>query len=114
MTYPMAELVTVVRRTASGRDRDGNDTFTTASTQYRAVVWPRSGWPRAGAELTQGDETVTARLQVLLPTGTVVGPLDRVDVRGLAYEVDGQPVDHSSPFTANTSGLLVSLRRVTG
>lgn len=106
------ETIILLRRTLlSGRDRYGNDRY--ATTQV----------PIAGAAvraLTSQEDTKEARdrvvdsIEVILPPGTVVTPVDRLQVRGLTYEIDGTPDPQVSPSTGVAPGIRVIARRVTG
>jgi len=111
---PFTQQVTLVTRTVSGQDAYGNDVFTETSTAVDGVVWPRDGNGTSGNEQLQGRDTVIVGLSLLLPPGTDVTAVDRVDVGGLSYEVTGEPGHFFSPFTGSDPGVLVGLTRVTG
>lgn len=49
-----------------------------------------------------------------MPTGTDVLPSDRIEARGVTYEVYGVPRDWRSPFTGRRPGLAVPARVVNG
>ena len=83
-------------------------TFAPAMT-YTAPVWPRT----SDEESTPSRSPVVVGLSVALPRETSVSPRDRFEVRGLTWEVDGEPADYRSPFSAR--GLVVvNLRRAVG
>lgn len=101
--------ITVVRRVKSGTDALGNDVWTEESTDVLGLFNPGSS-----SELVQGQDVLTVQPSVYLPTGTDVSAIDRVEVAGLSYEVDAEPVSWASPFSSWQPGVEVKLRRVTG
>lgn len=110
--FPTGERVELVARIlADEPDADGNDVYTDETTPLSNVpVWPRGG----GTELVQGQDTLITGLWALLPAGTDVSGIDAVRVRGLLYEVDGEPGVYGSPFTGLAPGVQVALTRITG
>jgi len=110
MSFPYGDTVTLITRTKSGVDGDGNDVFTETSTDLANVpVWdPRFG----NTELVQGQDTVFADLAMWLPYDVDVTAYDAVEVRGVRYEVDGSPARFRSPFTGK-SGQQVNVNRIT-
>lgn len=109
-SYPYGETVRLCSRTVNGTDAHGNDTYTETSTDIPGVPV----WPRGSSEMVQGQDTTVVGLWALLPPGTDVMFVDRVIVRGQAYEVDGEPAVQSSPLTGTNAGVQVALKRVTG
>lgn len=101
--------ITVVRRIKSGTDSLGNDVWTEERTDVLGLFNPGTS-----AELVQGQDVITTQPSVYLPTGTDVTAIDRVEIAGLSYEVDGLPVSWVSPFSSWAPGVEVKLRRVTG
>lgn len=55
---------------------------------------------------------VTTEAVLYVPAGTDVRPTDGLTVRGVAYEVEGQPIGEISMFTGTQSMIPVRLRRV--
>lgn len=110
VTFPFGQDVTLVTRTVGGRDRYGNDTFTTTSATFSNCPV----WPRMSAETVQGEDLVVIGLVAIIPAGTVVAAKDAVQIGGLKYEVDGEPAVYVSPFTNLNPGVMLNLRRVTG
>jgi hypothetical protein len=105
------ELVIVLKRTPDGEDRYHNK-------RYKTVEVPVAG---AAVRVLGSDEkpegggsSVTDNIEVILPAGTEVGPNDRLRVRGLVYEVDGNPEDQRDPATGGRPGVKVIARRITG
>lgn len=108
MSFGFGETVTLITRTVTGQDGDGNDVYgSTPTTLTNVPVWP------AGAsELVQGQDTAITGLYALLPPGVDVSTVDAVSVYGDTYEVDGQPGRYASPFTGLNPGVLVHLTEV--
>ena len=113
------ESITVITRTVSGRDADGNDVFSETQTVVNGCVF----WPRLSArgsatansgEFLNGADRIIYGLAGLVPPGTVVKATDRVIARGELYEVDGEPALWQSPLTGTQGGTEVNLTRVTG
>lgn len=71
--------------------------------------------PGSSAEPREpGTERVETEPTLYLPYGAMVGPLDKVTVRGLVYQVDGVSRQWENPFTGVRPGSVVTLRKVTG
>jgi hypothetical protein len=106
------ETVTVITRTVTGRDGNGNDVYGDTPLDVDGAVV----WPRGSTEQLQRQDTVTTGLTVLLPASAPVkvSAISRMIVRGDPYEVDGTPGDWRSPFTRRRPGVEVNLTRVTG
>jgi len=105
------ETVTVRRRVQGEDDRFGNPTWTWADDQVDGVAVA----PRSSAEPAQvGRLAVITGLSVYLPTDTTIGPHDRLVVRGIEYEVEGEPGDWRSPYSGRRPGIEVAVRRVEG
>lgn len=101
------ELIIILRRTKTGVDRYGNDRYVTAEIPVvGAAVRPLDSDE-------QGQKTTTA-VEVVVPPGTPVGQVDRLRVRGLVYEIDGEPEMTSDPATGVAAGVRVVARRATG
>ena len=71
--------------------------------------------PRFNPEDTAlGRQGVIVGLTVYAPPGTDVLPTDRVVVRGVEYEVDGQPGEWTNPYDSLSRGVEFALKRVDG
>jgi hypothetical protein len=57
---------------------------------------------------------VATSLDVYTPAGVEILPTDRLEVRGEAYEVVGDPADWRSPYSGTQAGLVVNVKRVEG
>lgn len=108
---PQGETVTLLRRTVVGSDRHGSDRYSTTSIPVAGcAVRALSSQETAGG----GRDTVTDSIEVIMPPGTVVTPVDRMQVRGLVYNVDGTPDTQKDSVTGVEPGLRVIGRRTTG
>lgn len=109
MDFPFGQPIVVEHRAASGRDGDGNTTWTvTTQTVTGAFA------PGGSVERVQGQDVVVAQPTVYLPEGTAVAATDRVQVGGVTYEVSGSPNPWTNPFTGWAAGVEVKLVAVTG
>lgn len=71
--------------------------------------------PRMGGENHDaGRQGVIIGWTLLAPTGSDIGPKDRIQARGFVHEVDGQPEPWVSPFTDWAPGIEIALRRIEG
>lgn len=66
----------------------------------------------SSAESTVGtSETAVDAVEVILPPGTPIGTRDRLEVRGLIYDVDGTPAEVTDPQTTARPGVKVIGKR---
>lgn len=70
--------------------------------------------PRSTSEDNAGRQAVIVGLIVYTPAGVDIRPTDRVEVRGVVHEVDGEIGDWRNPFTGTRAGLEVQLKRAAG
>ncbi len=122
MLHPLAYGVTltVLHRVQSGKDVLGKPLWTETETTYSGCGW----WPggvsrniRASAEVSQSDwrNQVQSDAQAMFPDGAVIDANDRVRLPdGSLWEVNGEAAQWHSQLTNSTTGVLVSLNRVTG
>lgn len=106
------ETVVLLRRTLlPSRDRYGNDRYSTA----QIAIDGAAVRALSSQEDTRGArDRVTDSIEVILPPGTVVTPVDRLRVRGLTFEVEGTPDEQVSSVTGVAPGVRVIARRVGG
>lgn len=80
------------------------------------VVVPGCGIePRPSSEPTQdARNSVVSGFTLYMPAGTVIGPQNRVIVRGNTYSVEGEAAEWVSPFTGWNPGVVVQVERVEG
>jgi hypothetical protein len=115
-TLTATRALTILRDTATGTDAYGMDEVTTAEIAVTGCAW----WPSATTEATQGRDTVSTRMQVILPGGTDIRSTDRLQLDGDAYfpgatwRVDGDPQQHWSALTGSTGGVTVWVEKVAG
>lgn len=105
--YPTT--VTLVRRTKGAPDSLGNDTWTEGASPAKAIYSPGGS-----SEQIQGRDTVVTTATVYLEPSADVRYIDAVIVAGQRFEIDGEPITWTSPFTAWTPGVEVHLRRAAG
>lgn len=108
----MSETVTVLRA-GTTTDRYRN-VVADWSNPARTEVPGCAVAPGTSSEENAGRTAVIAGLTVYLPAGADVRPADRIEIRGVVYDIDGEPGDWRNPFTDTRAGLEVALRRVTG
>ena len=109
--FPHGETVTVVRPGTSSEDEYGNEvpgSPTSFDVPGCAVA------PRSSSEDLQARDQVIVGLNVWMPSGTAVYATDQMRVRGVLYEIDGEPGSFTTPFTGNAGPVQVSLTRVSG
>jgi hypothetical protein len=68
----------------------------------------------ASTEIQVDRDTIITEWQCFLPTGTVIGPLDRISYQGQTFEVIGSPASWWNPRTQVESHFIVALRTVVG
>jgi hypothetical protein len=108
VNFPYGE--TVVRIRSAGRDQFGDPTGPAVPDLSipGCAVAPR----QAGEQIGQGRIAVTSGLTLYVPPGPDILPSDRIEVRGVVYEVEGEPAEWRSPFTGWEPGREVQLTRV--
>ena len=111
--HPFGETVTLISRTVTGQDADGNDVFGLVETRVPGSVFA----PFGSTELIQGQDTTIANPTIYLGDPAVV-PKASDKVRrenGDVYDIDGEPqVFPPNPFTGEVVGAVLRLERVTG
>lgn len=110
MDYPFGITATLVTRTVTGRDSDGNDVYDNVETALPGCVFD----PGGSTESVQGQDMVITRPRLFLPKGTTVTAVDKILVAGQPYTVTGAPKYYTNPFTGTTPGPVLELERVTG
>lgn len=70
--------------------------------------------PRLEGEVTDGREGVVIGWTVFAPADADVLATDRLRIRSVDHDVDGQPGEWLSPYTGTPKGLEIRTRRVDG
>lgn len=108
--FAFPESATIVTRTKSGTDSDGNPIWVDASTAVTGAFAPAGS-----TELVQGQDTVITNPTFYLSAGSPVPTAtDQLTVRGVRYEIDGEPEVYMNPFTGTRPGAVLRLNSVTG
>ena len=109
--FPHGETVTIIRAGTPTEDPYGNEVPgpTTETDVSGCAVAPRSS-----SEDLQARDQVIVGLNVWMPSGTDVRATDQMRVRGILYEIDGEPGSFATPFTGTVGPVQVSLTRVSG
>ena len=120
MIFAHGETVTV-RRAVPVDDGRGNQVLdwpnaTSAPHPGCAVAQGTRGSQGVqGSEIFTGDrDAIVSDLIVFMPPGTDVVATDRMEIRGLDYEVVGKPFEWTSPFSGTAFGVVVYCNRVEG
>lgn len=109
----MGETVTRLRPT-TGTDGYG-DPYVDWSSPTRTDLVSLGVEPRPSGEPTQDARNqVVSGYTVYLSSGTDLTPSDRLEVRGDAYNVLGEPADWRSPRGTTLGGLVVQTERTEG
>lgn len=124
MVAPFTEEFTLLSDSGQSLDALGNPiagSGTTTSVTVTGIFAPFDGTNRnatdVATELIQGQDTVLNNPILYLNPGSPV-PLatDRMVrvLTGELFQVEGRPSVYTNPFTGDTPGAIVHLRRITG
>lgn len=109
-TYPFPEVASILTRGVTGTDGDGNDVYGTTETLTSGAFAPEGS-----TELVQGQATVISNPTFYLSDGAPIPDADdQLRVRGVVYNIDGQPAQYQNPYTGSAPGAVLRLNRVTG
>ncbi|MFE9955837.1 hypothetical protein [Micromonospora sp. NPDC005299] len=113
MIFPHGETVTVLRAQLvdDGYGNPVGDWSTAGSIPYEGCAVAQG---TRGSEILADRNAVLSDLVVFMPSGVDVKATDRLEVRGRAYEVVGEPFDWVNPFTGMAFGVVVYCNRVEG
>jgi hypothetical protein len=109
--FSHGETVTIIRPGSPTEDQYGNEVpgpSTEVDVRGCAVA------PRSSSEDLQARDQVIVGLNVWMPTGADVRATDQMRVRGVLYEIDGEPGAFVTPFTGTGGPVQVSLTRISG
>lgn len=110
--FPHGETVTVIWPGTSTVDDYGNDVPGEPTEQDVDGV---AVAPRTSSEDLQARDQVIVGLNVWMPPGApVLSTVCQMRVRGVLYEIDGEPGSFKNPFTGTTGPAQVALTRVSG
>lgn len=105
ISFRFPESMTILASVVSGQDSDGNDIRIETATQTSGAFAPAGS-----SELTQAQDTVLDQPTVYLTPGSPIpSATDRLQVRGVVYDVDGKPQVFHNPFTGDEPGAVVRL-----
>lgn len=112
---PWLASETVVRlRGDVGSDGYGGTAVDWSGEPDRLSVPGCSVQPMAGAEVVDGRDAVTSRWTLYAPDTADISSLDRVEYRGVAYDVDGSVQLWVDPTGAGLDHKVAVLRRGDG
>jgi len=109
--FPHGETVTIIRPGPTTEDPYGNDV---PGPPVETDIAGCAIAPRSSSEDLQARDQVIVGLNVWMPSGSVVYATDQMRVRGVLYEIDGEPGAFSTPFTGTGGPVQVALTRVSG
>ena len=104
-------LVGVKRYETGVEDDHGNPSEGYAAPAYIEVYGIA---PTTSAEPESGRNLVVVGYTLFAPPGTVVGPLDLVEIDGKDYKVDGEPADWGRGPFGYAPGVSITLTRAEG
>lgn len=111
-TFPFPEIFTILSRSVTGQDGDGNDVYGTTETATSGAFAPEGS-----TELIQGQNTVIDHPRIYLSDGAttpVVTDRIRREATGEVFDIDGRPAAFHNPYTDYEPGAVLHLERVTG
>ncbi|MBM0203193.1 hypothetical protein JNW90_09160 [Micromonospora sp. STR1s_5] len=113
ITFPYGETVTALRAglVPDGYGNQVRDWSAATSTPYAGCAVAQNGRDES---LTGDRNAVASDLIVFMPSGADVLAADRLEIRGRAYEVVGEPFSWVSPFSGMAFGTVVYCNRVEG
>lgn len=115
VTFPHGEIVTRLRGVPATDPYSGEESGYDWSLPYSIDIPGCAFNPGRSSEPLQDARTaVSTQPEVYAPPGSDIAPGDRLVVRGVEYEVDGEPADWRSPFTGWEPGMVVALKRTEG
>lgn len=111
--FPHGETAYVLAHLDGAEDSHGNPVDSWAAEPGVAIKG--CGFAPGGSTESGDNRTVIAtNPQLFCPPGASITAKDRVKVRGLVFEVVGDPADWKHPMTGWDPGVVVNLERVAG
>jgi hypothetical protein len=112
MRHPHGQTVTIVRAVPGGTDVYGDPipgTVTRIDVPGTAVA------SRYSTEPTErGRQGVIVGLTIYPPANSGFLFTDQVEVKGALFDVEGDPGEWENPFTGDTPGMEIALKRAVG
>ena len=110
--HPHGETVTIVRQSPGGTDSYGDPID---STESRIDIEGVAVAPRYSSEPTErGRQGVVVGLTIYPPANSGFLFSDQVEVRGELFDMEGDPGEWENPFTGDTPGAEIALKRAAG
>jgi len=104
----IGETITIRRHGGIGEDSQGNPTTTVTSIPIEGCAFAPAG--SADDIATFGSRAITGGT-VYAPSGTVFLPDDVVIIRGMAFTIDGESGQWTSPYSGTGRGVEVAVKR---
>lgn len=115
MTLPHGETVTRLRATASANPYSGESDSLDWNDPDELTITGVAVEPTSTRELPEvGSDTLTIDFRLYVPYQADILPQDRLVVRGDTYSVEGSRLDWRNPYTGDTPGSVLDVRRVAG
>ena len=112
-SYRYAETVTRVRP-AKVADRYSAETTRLDYANATRTEVPNVVLAHRTSTEPNGSGRVLTGIAAAFPPGVLIEATDRIEARGVTYEVDGDVLDMVHPLTGSRPGAVVALRKVTG
>lgn len=113
MTLPNGETVTRLRANAGTNVYSAQADDLDWTSPEELALTGVAVEPVTSIESIDGEQ-IESDFNIYLPYQADVRPLDRMVVRGLTCDVRGARLDWRNPYTGDTPGSVVSVRRVVG
>lgn len=115
MNLPNGETITRLRATAVEDPYSGEATDLDWTDPDELAIPGVAIEPVAASEqVTDGSEQLTIDARLYIPYQADVLPLDRLMVRGAEFTVQGSRLDWRNPYSGDTPGSVLEVRRVAG
>lgn len=115
MNLPHGETITRLRATPGTNVYSGESDDLDWSTPDELAITGVAVEPAGSRETPDvGSDTLTTDFRLYVPYQADIQPLDRLVVRGETYTVEGARLDWRNPYTGDTPGSVLSVRRVVG
>lgn len=112
MRHPHGETVTILRAVPGGTDAYGDPI---PGTQTRIDVPGTAVAPRLSTEPSErGRQGVIVGLTIYPPADSGFLFSDQVEVKGELFDIEGEPGEWENPFTGDSPGAEIALKRAAG